>query len=376
MKGYIKVVDVYEEKMMELAKLKNYFKLSDIKYKSVGMAILAALLYGISSPISKLLLKELPPTLMAALLYLGAGFGMVCISIYNIVMKKEQLEAKMTVKEAPYIVGMILLDIAAPILLMLGLTMTTSSNASLLNNFEIVATSLIALFIFKETIGKRMWFAISLITISSVILSVSDFSSFSFSVGSIFVLFACLSWGFENNCTRMLSLKDPMQIVVVKGFGSGIGSLFICFMLKEYSNNWLYISIALLLGFVAYGLSIFFYIKAQRDLGAARTSAFYAAAPFIGVIISWIVLREAITESFLIALVIMLIGTYFAVSEDHKHKHVHIIENHEHKHGHHDGHHNHQHEYEVVGEHSHEHTHDTLEHKHTHLPDLHHRHTH
>lgn len=376
MRGYIKVVGVYEEKMMEFAKLKNYSKRSDIKYKSVGMAILAAILYGISSPISKLLLTELPPTLMAALLYLGAGFGMVGISIYNIAMKKEQLEAKMTVKEAPYIVGMILLDIVAPILLMLGLTMTTSSNASLLNNFEIVATSLIALFIFKETIGKRLWLAISLITISSVILSVSDFSSFSFSVGSIFVLLACLSWGFENNCTRRLSLKDPMQIVVVKGFGSGIGSLLICFMLKEYSNNWLYISIALLLGFVAYGLSIFFYIKAQRDLGAARTSAFYATAPFIGVIISWMVLQEEITESFLIALVIMLIGTYFAVSEDHKHKHVHMIENHEHKHGHHDGHHNYQHEYEVVGEHSHEHTHDALEHKHTHLPDLHHRHTH
>lgn len=376
MKGYIKVVGVYEEKMMGFTKLKNHFKGSGIKYKSVGIAILAALLYGISSPISKLLLMKLPPTLMAALLYLGAGFGMGGISIYNIAMKKKQLEAKMTVKEVPYIVGMILLDIAAPILLMLGLTMTTSSNASLLNNFEIVATSLIALFIFKETIGKRMWLAISLITISSIILSVSNFSSFSFSIGSIFVLLACLSWGFENNCTRMLSLKDPMQIVVVKGVGSGIGSLLICFILKEYSNNWLYISSALLLGFVAYGLSIFFYIRAQRDLGAARTSAFYATAPFIGVIISWIVLQEAITESFLIALVIMLIGTYFAVSEDHKHKHVHMIENHEHKHGHYDGHHNHQHEYEIIGEHSHEHTHDALEHKHTHLPDLHHRHTH
>lgn len=361
---------------MKFAKHEKSFKASNFKYKSVGMAILAALLYGISSPISKVLLTELPPMLMAALLYLGAGFGMVGISIYNIVMNKEQFEAKMTVKETPYIIGMILLDIVAPIFLMLGLTMTTSANASLLNNFEIVATSLIALFIFKETIGKRMWLAISLITISSAMLSVSEFRDFSFSVGSIFVLFACLAWGFENNCTRMLSLKDPMQIVVVKGFGSGIGSLLGCFALKEYSNNWAYISAALLLGFVAYGLSIFFYIKAQRGLGAARTSAFYAAAPFVGVIISWIVLKEPITESFLIALVIMLIGTYFAISEEHEHKHVHVIENHEHKHCHNDGHHQHQHEYEVVGEHSHQHIHDRLEHKHTHLPDLHHRHTH
>ena len=339
-------------------------------------AILAAILYGISAPFSKLLLREIPPTLMAALLYLGAGFGMVCISIFNIVLKKEQVEAKITTKDSPYIVGMILLDIAAPILLMIGLTMTTSSNASLLNNFEIVATSLIALFVFKESIGKSMWLAISLITISSVILSVNDFSSFSFSAGSIFVLLACLSWGFENNCTRMLSIRNPRQIVIIKGFGSGLGALLISFILKEYSNNWLYILFALLLGFFAYGLSIFFYIKAQRNLGAARTSTFYAAAPFIGVIISWIVLRESITETFLIALAIMLVGAYFAVSENHKHAHVHMIGTHEHRHSHNDGHHNHHHKYEVAGEHSHSHTHDALEHKHAHMPDVHHRHKH
>ncbi|MBN2222454.1 MAG: DMT family transporter, partial [Vallitaleaceae bacterium] len=140
--------------------------------------------------------------------------------------------------------------------------------------------------------------------------------------------------------------------------------------------NWLSILLALLLGFVAYGLSIFFYIRAQRELGAARTSAFYAAAPFLGVLISWVVLQEAITESFLIALLIMLIGTYFAVSEDHKHMHTHYVEKHEHKHNHLDGHHNHHHDEEVVGEHSHEHEHEELTHKHSHLPDIHHRHTH
>jgi len=174
----------------------------------------------------------------------------------------------------------------------------------------------------------------------------------------------------------MLSLKDPLQIVVVKGFGSGIGSLIISIVLKEYSSNIMYIVLALLLGFVAYGLSIFFYISAQRELGAARTSAYYAAAPFIGVLISWLVLQEGITESFLMALVIMLIGTYFAVSEDHKHTHNHIEETHEHKHNHDDSHHNHSHYPELVVEHSHEHTHEEIEHKHTHLPELHHRHTH
>lgn len=347
-----------------------------LKFKSVGLAILAAALYGISAPVSKLLLAELSPTLMAALLYLGAGAGMLVVNLINQLFKRERLEAKMTKKELPFIIGMVVLDIIAPIFLMTGLLLTTSSNASLLNNFEIVATSMIALFIFKESIGKRMWVAIGLITLSSIILSVQDFSSFSFSIGSVFVLLACISWGFENNCTRMLSMKDPLQIVVIKGFGSGVGALIIALFLKETSGPIMYILIALLLGFVAYGLSIYFYIKAQRELGAARTSAYYAAAPFIGVVVSWIFLREGITGSFGVALIIMLIGTYYAVTEDHRHDHVHHEEVHEHKHNHMDGHHDHTHDYEVIGEHSHEHLHTKKVHKHEHTPDLHHRHSH
>ena len=174
----------------------------------------------------------------------------------------------------------------------------------------------------------------------------------------------------------MLSLKDPLQIVIVKGFGSGLGSLIICFLVKAYSFNLFYMASALVLGFVAYGMSIFLYIMAQRELGAARTSAFYATAPFIGVIISWMVLKEPVTLSFMTALVIMLIGTYFAVTEDHQHDHVHLTETHDHKHNHLDGHHNHQHDFEIIGEHTHEHTHEPLKHSHTHLPDLHHRHSH
>ena len=361
---------------MGIVEKKDKVDLKNIKTQSILMAIVAAALYGISSPMSKLLLVEIPPTLMAALLYLGAGLGMMMVNIIKVLCKKEQIEAKMTKKELPYIIGMVVLDIMAPVFLMLGLTMTTSANASLLNNFEIVATSLIALFIFKEAIGKRMWIAIALITLSSIILSVEDFSSLTFSIGSFFVIVACISWGFENNCTRMLSMKDPLQIVVIKGFGSGIGSLIISLALKEYSSNILYIFLALILGFVAYGLSIFFYIFAQRELGAARTSAYYAAAPFMGVLISWLVLQERITGSFLIAIIIMLIGAYFAVSENHKHSHIHVKEVHEHKHNHDDNHHNHTHETEVLGEHCHEHTHEKMEHKHAHMPDLHHRHTH
>ena len=343
--------------------------------KAILLAVLAAVLFGICSPVSKLLLDDLSPTFMAALLYLGAGFGMLLVQMFGIFFKRQRTEAKMTKKELPYIAAMVLLDIGAPIFLMIGLTMTTASTASLLNNFEIVATASIAMIFFKEPLDKRMWLAILLITISSIILSVEDFKSLSLSVGSIFVIAACLCWGIENNCTRMLSMKDPLQIVIIKGFGSGTGALLISFGVNGYYGSLPYILLALLLGFVSYGLSIFFYIAAQRNLGAARTSIYYAAAPFLGVLISWIVFRDAITGSFLTALAIMLFGTYFAISEKHEHPHIHVEETHEHRHRHDDGHHSH-HDIEITNEHSHEHTHETQAHTHNHMPEIHHQHKH
>lgn len=283
---------------------------------AILLAILAAALYAISSPVSKILLSKVSPTMMAALLYLGAGIGMSIIGFYRKKTGKIKEEMKITKKEMPYTVGMVFLDILAPIFLMIGLTMTTPANVSLLNNFEIVATSLIALFIFKEVISKRLWIAIILITIASIVLSIEDASSFSFSLGSIFVLFASVCWGLENNCTRMLSVKDPLQVVVIKGFGSGVGSLLISFILKETSTEVFYIFATLLLGFVAYGLSIYFYVYAQRELGAAKTSAYYAIAPFIGVVLSFIIFSDIPTISFIAALLIMIVGTYFASTDN------------------------------------------------------------
>lgn len=340
---------------------------------AILLAILAALCYGISTPVSKLLLGEIPPVLMAALLYLGAGIGM---TVVNLARGKRTAEAKITKREWPYVAGMILLDIAAPIFLMIGLTRTSPANASLFNNFEIVATAILAMLLFKEAIGRRMWIAIGLITLSCAILSFEDISSFQFSTGSFFVLLACLCWGLENNCTRMLSLKDPLQIVILKGFGSGTGSLLIAFATKQTAASIGPILIALLLGFVAYGLSIFFYIHAQRHLGAARTSAYYAFAPFIGVGLSLLVFRQGMTPAFWIALAVMLAGSYLAAFERHEHPHIHPAMEHEHRHNHSDGHHNHTHDEPVIGEHSHSHTHEQQEHRHPHTPDLHHVHEH
>ena len=203
------------------------------KRTSIVWALLAAALYAISSPVSKLLLQEVEPTMMAALLYLGAGLGMLLLGIVRRRLGLGASEQRLTRRDLPYTVGMIVLDVAAPICLMIGLTSTTSANASLLNNFEIVATSLIALLVFREAISRRLWLAIGLITLSSLILSLEDASSLGFSSGSLLVLAACVCWGFENNCTRMMSQSDPLEIVVLKGFGSGLGSLAIALAVGE-----------------------------------------------------------------------------------------------------------------------------------------------
>lgn len=283
-----------------------------VKKKAIFYAILAAALYALNAPISKLLLIRIPSTMMAGLLYLGAGSGMFLMEK----IAKNKQEQPLTKKELPFTIAMVVLDIAAPIFLMIGLTKCSAANASLLNNFEIVATSLIALFIFREVISKRLWFAIVLVTLSSILLSFEDMSSLEFSWGSLFVLLACVCWGFENNCTRMLSSKNPAQIVIIKGFGSGFGALVLSFIIGEYYFHIGYIFLALLLGFVAYGLSIYFYIYAQRDLGAAKTSTYYAISPFIGAALSLIIFREQPSAIFLIALVIMAVGTYFASTSD------------------------------------------------------------
>ncbi|MCK7486797.1 MAG: DMT family transporter [Bacillus subtilis] len=346
------------------------------RFSAIGMALLAALLYGISAPIAKRLLDDLSPVLLAALLYLGAGIGMALVQMLKKQWRKPSGEASLAKSDAWFVAGMILLDIAAPIFLLIGLNLTTAANAALLNNFEIVATTLFALVAFREAIGKRMWLAIGLITIASVLLSLEDGSAFAFSWGSVLVLAAATCWGLENNCTRMLSIKDPLQVVVLKGFGAGIGALAIALVVGVGEIRLGAVAAALLLGFVAYGMSIFFYISAQRHLGAARTSAYYAAAPFIGVLISWALFDVSLSVSFFAALVLMLLGAYLAVFERHSHRHVHELMIHEHKHRHDDHHHLHIHAETVVGEHTHEHVHTPITHNHPHLPDSHHRHTH
>ena len=282
---------------------------------AVVYAILAAALYALNSPMSKLLLADVQPAMMASLLYLGAGAGMLLLTFVQKGTHRESTEMKLTKKDIPYTLGMIVLDILAPIFLMLGLQQTTAENASLLNNFEIVATSMIALLIFREKLSRRFWLALGLITLSSLLLSVEDARSFSFSIGSLYVLLACCCWGMENNCTRMLSQSDPQQIVIVKGFGSGVGSMIVALIAGEALPDAGKLLLVLLLGFVAYGLSIYFYVYAQRFLGAARTSAYYAVQPFIGVLLSLLIFREMPGMLFFAALALMIGGTWLVTKD-------------------------------------------------------------
>ena len=285
------------------------------KKYAIASAILAAALYALNAPVSKLLLQGIQPSMMAALLYLGAGLGMLAMGLVRRAAGKPSAEQHLTRKDLPYTLGMILLDILAPILLMIGITRTTAANASLLNNFEIVATSLIALLIFKEKISRRLWVAIGLIVLSSALLTAEDASSLNFSMGSVFVLLASCCWGLENNCTRMLSQSDPQEIVIVKGLGSGLGALIVALLSGEALPALRYVPAALLLGFVAYGLSIYFYVYAQRHLGAAKTSAYYAIAPFIGVLLSLVIFRDWPGWMFFVALAVMIAATVLVTKD-------------------------------------------------------------
>lgn len=280
--------------------------------RSIAWAVLAAALYALSTPASKLLLAGLPPTMMAAFLYLGAGAGMLVLGLVRRAVTGVPPERRLTRRDLPYAAAMVVLDVAAPILLMWGLASSDPASVSLLNNFEIVATSLIALAVFHEAVSRRLWLAIGLITLSSAVLSLEGAGSLRFSGGSLLVLLACVCWGFENNCTRRMSDSDPLQIVVIKGLGSGLGSLLVALAAGEALPAPALLPAVLLLGFVSYGLSIFFYVRAQRTLGAARTSAFYAIAPFIGAGLSLLIFRELPGLRFFVALAIMAAGAALA----------------------------------------------------------------
>ncbi|MDD3902538.1 MAG: DMT family transporter [Sphaerochaeta sp.] len=281
----------------------------------IFLALLSAVCYAVNAPFSKILLAYIPSTLMAGFLYIGAGMAMVGVKVFQDKALKRNTEKRLSKAELPYVIAMVALDIAAPIFLMFGLRTTNAANASLLTNFETVATAMIALFFFRETISTRLWTGITFFTFSSILLSVEDLSALRFSIGSLFIILAYSLWGIENNCTRKLSSKNPCQIVLIKGFCSGVGSLAIGLALGERLSAVWPIVATLLLGSVAFGMSSYLYVYAQRFLGASRTSAYYSAAPFIGSVLSFVVFREMPGLQYLIAFAMMIFGAILSSSD-------------------------------------------------------------
>lgn len=344
----------------------------------IAQALLAAVLFGASAPLAKYLLGEIAPIPLAAFLYLGSGIGLLGIRmVHNHVQRTSQREARVTKTDMLWLAGAILAGgVAAPITLLISLNKTPAATASLLLNFEGVATTLLAALVFKEAIGKKAWRAIGLITLSSILLSVNLNANWGISISAVGIIAACFLWGLDNNLTRNISAKDPFTIVTIKGLAAGSFSLLLAMILGNKLPGMVVIIKAMLLGCLSYGFSIVLFIHALRGLGAARTSALFGVAPLAGMLLSFLIFREHPTWMFLFALPMMVLGTLLLVNEQHEHSHIHEMVFHEHAHIHDDGHHSHDHETIEGNSHSHPHKHEELNHEHDHLPDLHHRHIH
>jgi len=339
-------------------------------------ALLAAIFFGASAPIAKLLLGDnIAPIFLAAFLYLGSGTGISLVKLTQR-MRSKEVEASIKPPDIKWLAGAVIAGgILAPIILMISLQNTSASMASLLLNFEGVGTTLIALLFFKEAIGRRAWTAIIVITLASIFLSTNFKSGFGLSLGALGIILACMLWGLDNNFTRNISGKDPLAIVAWKGLVAGTFSFFLAFFLGDQIPSLKSILGILVLGFVSYGLSTMLFIRSMRGLGAARTSALYGTAPLAGVLLSIVIFRELPSFLFIIATILMIGGALLLINEGHSHSHVHTVLFHEHSHSHKDPYHSHA-DANADEVHSHEHEHPAEEHAHDHMPDIHHRHEH
>lgn len=339
----------------------------------IFQALLAAIFFGASAPIAKLLLGDTAPVFLAAFLYIGSGTGTALVKLTQR-MRSKEVEAGIKRADIPWLAGAIISGgILAPIVLMVSLQNTPASTASLLLNFEGVGTTLIALLFFKEAIGRRAWTAIIVITLASIFLSTDFQSGFGLSLGALGIILACVLWGADNNFTRNISGKDPLAIVAWKGLVAGTFSFFLAWSLGNPFPAVKTILGTLVLGFVSYGLSTMLFIRSMRGLGAARTSALYGTAPLAGVLLSILIFGEFPSFLFAIAAILMIGGALLLINEQHEHSHVHTALFHEHSHSHDDPAHGHA---DATGVHSHEHEHPAEEHAHDHMPDIHHRHGH
>ena len=336
-------------------------------------ALLAAFLFALSVPLGKTLMSSLEPLELSALCYLGSGLGLLVYKLLTAVSEEAPLEKK----DLPYVAGFTLAGgVLAPAFLFMGLRLSPSSSASLLLNFELVFTALIAVLFFKEHGGRRFWFAACLVTAGGMALSFEP-GGFALKPGLVLVALASLMWAVDNNLTAKISLKDPVNIAIIKGLAGGSVTLGLASYSGENMPALKPVLLALLLGFVGYGVSLVFLIRAMRELGASRAGAFFGSYPFMGAVLSFAWLGESPDARFAAAFVLMGSAAALLLGEKHVHAHEHTALEHGHYHAH-DGHHAHVHGWPVgAGEgHAHAHLHKADQHTHEHMPDSHHRHDH
>lgn len=357
-------------------------------------AIMAAVLFGASTPFAKLLLGDAAgggqgqPVLLAAMLYLGSGVGLTALRLLRRAARlaratrqgvtRQPDEAPLTRADLPWLGGAVFFGgVLGPVLQMIGLAATPGSTASLLLNLEGVFTALLAWFLFHENFDSRIALGMAAIVLGGVVLSWGGSGGHGVSWGALAIAGACSCWGIDNNLTQKVSAGDPLQVAAIKGGVAGTANLGLALLLGAAAPSAVWIGKAAVVGFLGYGLSLTLFVLALRHIGTARTGAYFSLAPFVGAGLSLWLLHERPTGRFAASATLMAVGIWLHLTERHEHRHHHAALTHEHRHVH-DEHHQHDHPPGVDPNepHTHEHTHAPLTHAHPHYPDIHHRHRH
>ncbi len=345
----------------------------------IGPALLAALLFGASTPLAKLLIADVSPIVLAGLLYAGSGLGLgLWLLLRRLRSNNPSAEAGLQRRDIPWLAGAVFTGgVVGPVLLMLGLASTPASTASLLLNLESVLTALLAWVVFRENVDFRIFLGMVVIVAGGVLLSWTQAPRAGLPWGAFAIAGACACWAIDNNLTRAVSGGDPVQIAAIKGGLAGAINIAVALGMGHRLPDAALVLAAGAIGLASYGISLVAFVLALRHLGSARTGAYFSTAPFVGAALSFVLLREAPSFSFWIAGGLMALGVWLHISEHHEHEHTHEAMEHEHLHAH-DEHHQHTHDVPWDGRepHSHPHRHEPMIHSHPHYPDLHHRHGH
>lgn len=341
--------------------------------QGIPAALGAAILFGASTPLAKLLLDGVSPWMLAGLLYLGSGLGLLLYRQFS-----RAASVRLPRHETLWFAGAVLSGgVVAPVLLMVGLANMPASGASLLLNAEGVFTALLAWFAFRENVDRRVALGMFAIVAGALLLSWPGEARFGNVWPALAILGACFAWGLDNNLTRKVSLNDATWIAGVKGLAAGVVNLLLALLLGASLPGLPLLAGALLLGLFAYGVSLTLFVVGLRHLGTARTGAYFSVAPFFGAMLSIVLLGEAVTVPLLLAGALMALGVWLHLTEHHSHEHHHPPLEHAHEHSH-DEHHQHEHDFPVTPgtRHSHRHRHAPMTHSHAHYPDAHHQHKH